>query len=263
MTPYDPRLADLHVLATTGWPAREQVEVGGWLLRASAGVTKRANSALPLGDPSSPSAELLGAVEDFYDARLLPPRVQVSSPALDEALAARGWTASGDADVLVGPLPEGPTSALVTPLDDAWVSAWWAVDGRGGDAEREVARSMLEQVQHPVAHARVLRDGTVVGVARGVAQGAWLGVFQVAVLTAHRRTGVARDLLRCLWAWGEEQGTTIAYLQVTRDDPGRGLYAGMQVAASYRYRTRGRGQGGSQQPEPAALEGGRRLPSPR
>ena len=234
----------LHLLASTAWPALEQVEETGWLLRASAGVTQRANSALPLvGTPGDVDARALvaslGAVEDFYDARLLPPRVQVSSSALDLVLAARGWTASGDVDVLAGPLPDGATTAVVTPLDDDWVSAWWAVDGRGGDAEREVARSMLDDVQHPVAHARVVRDGAVVGVARGVAQGAWLGVFQVAVLPGHRRRGVARDLLRALWAWGEEQGTTIAYLQVTRENPGRGLYAGMQVAGSYRYRTRG------------------------
>lgn len=207
-------------------------------------MTQRANSALPMLDtPSAAEARALVAslavVEDFYDARLLPPRVQVSSPALDDALAARGWAASGDVDVLAGPLPDGPTPAVVAPLDDAWVSAWWAVDGRGGEAEREVARAVLEGVEHPVAHARVVRDGAVVGVARGVAQGAWLGVFQVAVLPSHRRLGLARELLRGLWTWGEEQGTTIAYLQVTRENPGRGLYAGMQVAGSYRYRTRG------------------------
>ena len=238
MTP-DPDLQGLHLMASAGWPAREQVEAGGWLLRASGGVTRRANSALPLAGASRRPAR--PTVEDFYDARLLPPRVQVTTAALDAALADRGWEASGDTDVLVGPLPAGPTSAVVAPLDDAWLDAWWAVDGRGGDAEREVARSMLAQVEDAAAHARVVRDGEVVGVARGVADGAWLGVSHVAVLPEHRRRGVARDLLRALDAWGEEQGTTIAHLQVTRENPGRGLYAGMQVTASYRYRTRVRG----------------------
>ncbi len=227
---------ELALLAASAWPAREQVEVGGWLLRASAGVTSRANSALPLA-PVDLDA-VLPAVEDFYDARLLPPRVQVSAPALDDGLAARGWTASGDVDVLVGPLPRGPSPAVVAELDDAWVDCWWAVDGRGGPSARLVAVSMLELVAHDVAYARVVRDGVVVGVARGVAQPPWLGVFQVAVLPSVRREGVGSDLLRTLEAWGEERGCWSAYLQVARDDPGRGLYAGMQVSGSYRYRSR-------------------------
>ncbi|MCW2777987.1 MAG: GCN5-related N-acetyltransferase [Frankiales bacterium] len=226
-------------LAATAWPAREQVELGGWLLRASAGVTMRANSALPLTDSPAPLDDLLGAVEDFYDARLLPPRVQVTDLGLDAELDARGWTASHDTDLLVGPLPDVAGSAVVGELDVDWLDAWWALDSRGGGAaEREVATSMLGLVQHPVGYAQVRREGAVVGVARGVAQGPWLGVFQVGVLPAHRRGGLGRELLSALWAWGEEQGTTTAYLQVGRDNPGRGLYAGMQVAGSYRYRTR-------------------------
>lgn len=232
---------ELALLAARAWPAREQVEVEGWLLRASAGVTQRANSALPLVPVPARLDDLLGAVEDFYDARLLPPRVQVADPVLDAALDARGWTAGSPTDVLAGPLPEGATTAVVRDLDDAWLDAWWAVDGRGGDAEREVARSMLEAVADPVAHARLERDGVVVGVARGVAQPPWLGVFQVAVRPEHRRTGVATDLLRALATWGEEQGCWSAYLQVGRDNPGRGLYAGMQVVGGYAYRTRGPG----------------------
>lgn len=235
--------ADLHLLAARAWPAREQVEVGGWLLRAAAGVTLRANSALPLADSPAPLDDLLAAVEDFYDARLLPPRVQVRDAALDAELAARGWTSSAPTDLLVGPLADGPppdepSAAVATDLDDAWLDCWWSVDARGGPAERDIARAMLEQVRHPVGYARVVRGGQVVGVARGVVQGPWLGVFQVAVPAGHRRQGVGRQLLAALWRWGEEQGTTIAYLQVSAENPARGLYAGMRVAGGYGYRTR-------------------------
>jgi ribosomal protein S18 acetylase RimI-like enzyme len=236
------RTDPLHLLAAAAWPAREQQEVEGWLLRASAGVTLRANSALPLVDTPAPLDDLLGVVEDFYDARLLPPRVQVADPDLDAGLAARGWEASPPVDLLVGPLPDDPGPAEVGPLDDAWLDAWWSVDGRGGEAELEVARAMLEQVRAPVAYARVVRDGAVVGVARGVAQDAWLGVFAVAVRPEARRQGLARALLGALWRWGEQEGTTTAYLQVRRDNPARALYAGMRPAGSYRYRTRPTGR---------------------
>ncbi len=74
--------------------------------------------------------------------------------------------------------------------------------------------------------------------ARGVAQGPWLGVFQVAVVPSARRQGVGTALLRALSAWGAGQGTTSAYLQVGRDNPGRALYGSLVPGGSYRYRTR-------------------------
>lgn len=236
-------MTDLHLLAATSWPAPEQVEVEGWLLRAAAGVTLRANSALPLvalplATSTAPLDDLLAAVEDFYDARLLTPTVQVADPALDAALADRGWTAHFPTDVLVGPLPDAPGDAVVGELDDAWLDCWWAVDGRGGDPERAVAVTVLEGVRSPAGYARVVRDGVVVACARGVAHGPWLGVSAVAVRPEHRRRGLARAVLSALWRWGDAQGTTTAYLQVGRDDPGRALYVGMQPAGSYRYRRR-------------------------
>jgi N-acetylglutamate synthase len=50
-------VTDLLALGAAGWPAVEQVRRDGWLLRASSGVTQRANSALGSGD--------LGVVEEF------------------------------------------------------------------------------------------------------------------------------------------------------------------------------------------------------
>jgi GNAT superfamily N-acetyltransferase len=238
---------DLVVLAAAAWPALEQTELGGWLLRAAGGVTGRANSALRLSPEALPADDVLGAVEDFYDARLLPPRVQVHDADTDEALSRRGWTATGDTDLLVGELPPAPPGAppaLVVPgpPDDAWLGCWWAVDGRGGPRELDVARRLLAAVRDPVGSAAVVDDGRTVGVARGVVQGGWLGVFAVAVLPEARRRGVARALLGALREWGDGQGARAAYLQVARDNaPARALYAGLRPAASYRYRTRTHG----------------------
>ena len=45
-----------------GWPARETELLGDWALRAHAGITGRANSAMAVGDPGRPVAEALDAV---------------------------------------------------------------------------------------------------------------------------------------------------------------------------------------------------------
>jgi len=52
-----------------GWPPLERAELGGWLLRAAAGFTGRANSVLPLGDPGMPLSEAVDHCESWYDER--------------------------------------------------------------------------------------------------------------------------------------------------------------------------------------------------
>ena len=47
----DPRVEDLERAAALHWQARETEPLGEWRLRAAAGFTGRANSALPVGDP--------------------------------------------------------------------------------------------------------------------------------------------------------------------------------------------------------------------
>jgi GNAT superfamily N-acetyltransferase len=226
----------LERVAADAWPALDQVEVDGWRLRASAGVTRRANSALPLSD-----ALPVDAVVDFYRSRGLPPVVQVSDPRTDAALAARGWTADVEVDVLTGPVPTGPSAAQVlAEPDPSWLDAWWQVDGRGGPAELEVARRMLARIAAPAGCARVVQDGQVVAVGRGVVQEGWLGVFSMGVLPSHRRRGLGRQVLQALGTWGAERGATSAYLQVFRgNDVARTLYAsaGFATAHAYHYRS--------------------------
>lgn len=234
-------------LAAEAWPAIEVVERRGWWLRAAAGVTRRANSALPLGAGALTGDALdeqLHAVTGFYADRSLPARVQVSDPLLDTQLAARGWQLESPTLVLSGPPARGesPVAATVTPVpDEAWLACWWAVTGLGGERELDVARRCLAGIASPAGYASVRVDGDVVAVARGVVQEGWLGLFAMAVLPAHRRRGHGRDLLEGLGRWAATQGARAAYLQLgSGNDAGRALYtaAGFETAYSYHYRYR-------------------------
>lgn len=207
----------------------------GWRLRASAGVTRRANSALPLSD-----ALPVAAVVAFYRSRGLPPVVQVSDPRTDAALAARGWTTDVEVEVLAGPVPTGPTTAEVLDEPDAaWLGAWWEVDGRGGRAELDVAGRMLARIAAPAGYARVVQDGRTVAVGRGVVQEGQLGVFSMGVLPGHRRSGLGRQVLHALGAWGAALGAQNAYLQVSQgNDVALALYAPAGFAPAHRYHYR-------------------------
>lgn len=140
---------ELELAGARSWPALEAVERGPWLLRAAAGFSRRANSALPLTDagPGTGAGADLGAalddVRDFYGARRLPALVQVvMGSALDEELDARGWPVDvgGDGvlvevaalDDLAGALrgrASASTDVLVrlgVPLTDEWFALYRA-----------------------------------------------------------------------------------------------------------------------------------------
>ena len=93
--PPNPRVTDLERAAALHWQAPETEPLGEWLLRAAAGFTGRANSALPAGDPGLPLPEAVTAVEDWYRRRDLRPMIVVPQGAapepLENLLAERSW----------------------------------------------------------------------------------------------------------------------------------------------------------------------------
>jgi len=67
--PGNRRVTDLERAAALHWQAPDIQPLGDWLLRAAAGFTGRANSALPVGDPGLPLPDAVAAVEDWYRRR--------------------------------------------------------------------------------------------------------------------------------------------------------------------------------------------------
>src|SRR5436305_5735944 len=112
----------LEEIAARGWPAPETDRLGSWLLRAGGGWTRRANSALLLGDPGMPVAQALDRVRDWYAARGLPAAVAVPLPAqaaADRTADRLGWVAEVDVEVLTAAVPADPAPADPAPADPA------------------------------------------------------------------------------------------------------------------------------------------------
>jgi N-acetylglutamate synthase len=90
----DPHVEDLERAAARHWQAPDAEPLGEWSLRAAAGFTGRANSALPLGDPGRPLPDAVAAVEEWYRRRDLRPMIvlpQGAGPArLEDHLTERG-----------------------------------------------------------------------------------------------------------------------------------------------------------------------------
>jgi N-acetylglutamate synthase len=234
-------------LLRRGWPALSEVDIDGWVARRSGGVTQRANSVLPLAAPADPDAAL-AKVERHYAEHGLPAIFQLGAdvcpPDLDALLAARGYAYGSPTSVEVAPVPELlaglPGGDVVVEADpsEAWLDLWWAVDGRGGAAAREVARRIL--TAGPARYGSVVDADGVAAVARLALAGEWGGLYCMAVRPDARRRGLGSVLLRGLL---DGAGVARCWLQVREDNPGaRAFYAriGFRPVTRYHYRTRRR-----------------------
>lgn len=267
LPPQDTPLARrLEELAHRAWPPLRQDAWEGWVLRESAGSSRRGNSVWARGGVSDlPTA--LAAVRAFYATAGLPPTFQitpVSMPAaLHGALDAAGFDDAGPTDVCVAGI-DGIRTALATvdepstrvasdtasrPLievvvldvpDDRWLAMAGRVLSTFGP-QRDGTLAVLTTVTLPQRYVTVLADGKPVGVGRGTLDGGtlddgWLGVYSMATLPGARGRGVARRSLAALVDWAATNGVSHAYLQVEESSrAARALYASLGFRPVYRY----------------------------
>lgn len=249
-------IVQIETLAARAWPATETVELDGWRLRHTAGVTKRANSVWPNGSPSTNDAlaAKVDTVERFYAARNLPARYQicpVAQPAeLDHHLAEQGYRAVSRTAVQVGTVPA--VLSRTTPLrqqpdfaveisetfDEAWFAAYahFAEEDPAGMTTRQ---TILQRIEPATGFALLQIQGQPAAVGLGVVEAGWLGIFCMGTAPHFRRRGAARAILRTLALWAQLDGVEQIYLQVTASNtPARSLYESLGFETLYHYHYR-------------------------
>ncbi len=212
-------VARLEGLCADAWPALIDQPLGGWRLRAAAGYTGRANSALAIGDPGLPTAAALDVLRGFAAEHGIAARVHapVGSP-WDRAVTGQGWqlavehAAGPISAVLVAP-SSGDSDPRVE-LADRPSQEWW----RLGPAEHPspAQRSVVDPAGSlRTAFALARRpDGTVSGHLRAAVVADHLHLSLLAVVPEARRAGLGRALVESVAAWGREHGARWSVLQV-------------------------------------------------
>lgn len=233
-------VGELAAIAADGWRALETAPLGRWLLRASAGFTNRANSALAIGDPGLPLTDAVARVEEWYAERSLPPRIQLigDNPELADLLGNRGWTGGGVDDVLTAEIAhvlrplaaadERPARVAEAP-DPGWLAAYRTASG----PLPAVATQVL--ANHPrVAFVSIGSEAEAI--ARVTVDGRWAGLFAVEVAPLRRRQGLGLAVSAAALRWAAGQGARHAYLQVAAgNDAARSLYERLGFAVHHHY----------------------------
>ncbi len=211
--------------AALAWPGTEQQWHDGWLSRAAAGHTSRANSSVPLA--TSATVQSLPAIIDWYRRRGLPAWL-----ALPERLLPIRAAGVKPTRVMAAELA-GPSGAAVelAPIPTA---AWLAV------YEREVPVDVLTAVVDGEVTFASAADAAV---GRGAVTAApdgtrWLGISSVRVAAERRRQGHARTVCAALMHWGRQHDAQAAYVEVLADNRAAiGLYEslGFRLHHTHRY----------------------------
>jgi GNAT superfamily N-acetyltransferase len=252
---------DLERIMVEGWPPLERAQLGGWLLRAGAGFTARANSVLPLGDPGVSLSEAIDHCQSWYDQRGLrrlfalfgPAGFAVDDDLLGRELLARGYEPFNSTVVLTAPTralppevprPGGAQVRLQATASPQWWDAWAAGHGRADGTDAEHANAATAAVRAVMSgspdqlFASLEVDGGLAGIARVAFTHGWAGVFAVRVAPEHRRAGVAVQLMGALADASRSRGIRSMYLQALKaSSPARGLYErlGFDTHHEYRY----------------------------
>jgi len=226
------------------WPPLREVLLGGWLLRVSEGLTRRANSA-----------NALGALPDIYPddgeafyRRLGQPTIfrvlTLLDPSIDEQLERRGYTAEGESCVLYGVLDAVETAAdpavqlLMNPSVE-WFAAMATLQGYTCEQARTY-RKIVGRLAIPAAFASLSVEGEIVAAAFGAIHRGLFCYESVVTDGRRRRQGYGRRIVRALAAWAKENGASAACLEVEAGNlPARALYDAMGLKRElYRYHYR-------------------------
>ena len=211
------RVLELDQICNLTWPATQELENSGWLMRAAGGVTNRANSVLPLAanleaGALTEFAEKLSTAQEFYRERNLPTIFQVALPTwqlLSEKLRSIGAIETLRGNTMVTDL--SPSKQIVPAgfkivQSDQFSNEWLAVKPTPG----------IEKILSGCAatYLTMINNGKAIATCRIALAKGWSSITRVYVHQDFRGQGLGKAIMAAALEASFEQGATKALLQV-------------------------------------------------
>jgi N-acetylglutamate synthase len=189
--------------AALAWPGVEHYWLDGWLLRAGHGVTRTANSAVPLDFSADQSA--IPLIADWYRRRGLTPLLAIPDRLLrfSDPGEHANWMLVRD----VHTAEHDPSVELSSHPDDEWLrhqSHAVPVDVLTAVIDGELAFGRVADTATARASVTHAPGGT-----------RWVGISQVRAVDP----AAGRELCAALLAWGAARGATRGYIRIPDGDP--------------------------------------------
>ncbi|TCZ81058.1 GNAT family N-acetyltransferase [Paenibacillus albiflavus] len=241
----------LEKLAYDLWPPEHEEAIGEWRLRASQGITKRANSVFTLNQiPDDPN--WFTKVSEFYQQHQLPVHYHVSdaSPSeLKEILASQGFYEHTDCTVMVADTEEVQLYAgqritndandiriILTPqVDESWIQDFLRIS-EYDPCKFHFYAHMLERIKGPQCFIKLQKNTQIIGIGTAVSQHGWTGLLNIAIDPEFRGQALSYYILHALAEWASEQNSPNMFLQVVTDNiPAVKLYQNSSFKPLYQY----------------------------
>jgi GNAT superfamily N-acetyltransferase len=228
------------------WPALREALFAGWVLRFSGGLTRRANSANPLGVERADPDTLVAGCEALYRHRRQPTIFRLPTligPEIDDRLGARGYRGEGRSLVLYAelanvPAARDPAVRLRSRPTKDWLAAMAALQ-RHTKSQAVLYRAILGALAIPAAFATLADAQGVAALGFGAIHDGVICYESLVTDPRRLRRGYARRVIGSLAAWAGEQGAAGACLEVeAANAPALALYAALGFSQLYSYHYR-------------------------
>jgi GNAT superfamily N-acetyltransferase len=160
---------------------------------------------------------------------------------LDSILAAQGYQIDSPTSVQLLDLTvwSQPAATADTIFYETVAGEWFSAFCELSGVDRQyhsMARQLLQLIAPAHVLAAISQNGQVIACGLGVAQGDWVGLFDVVVGRRFPRQGYGRQLVNSILTWGRRQGARMAYLQVMlNNEPALQLYSKLGFQERYQY----------------------------
>lgn len=227
------------------WPAPQTLLMGGWVVRAAGGYTKRANSANAMQAGAALDEPLLHEIEQVY-ARMGQPCIFRISPLanaeVDALLQARGYQLQDPSLFMHRPGQPADLQGTAIVVEQASSRSWLEGVCKASSLpphQQALHSAIVGCIGLRCGYASIVQNGQTVAWGLAVLEKEAAGLYDVVVVPQMRGRGLGRMLLKGLLRWAAEQGVRSTDLQVAGSNHvAQTLYAslGFEPVYGYHYR---------------------------
>lgn len=235
-------------LTNKAWKARDLVLYKGWIVRLSEGVTKRANSVLPLAYSGTDLEHDIAAVEKLYNNNNLPLIFQIPDyyePSnLTETLLDKGFRMIDETIVMAMAIEQLNYEASMNSYDylieenvnEKWFQSLYNLT-KMDSTKLEGFRRIISRTSNQKITCSVLRDDLIIGIVLGLIDNEYIGIYDLNVHSNYRRKHVGEFIMRKMLSYAQINNLKTMYLQVeAKNTPAIFLYNKLNFREKYRYR---------------------------
>lgn len=231
-------------LSLNAWPALQNMNYDGWILRFSEGYTKRANSVQPIYPSSEEVKEKIKICEEIYTPHALDVVFKITPDVypknLDELLAEKGYNKASPTSVQVFNLDSikeiSPENIDYEPqVTEKWNTEFYRLSGKN-TSTKSIHFRMLSNIFPNKFFVSMSLDGHIIACGLGVLESGFIGLFDIIVDKDYRNMGYGEKLLLSILQLGKNNGAKKAYLQVEKNNsPALRLYSKIGFEEIYEY----------------------------